>query len=90
MHFIASNNDCGVRDYDMERFQLCKHYRFDWPVNVGISSLPYCDFFVLYYHISPFNYCNGFAKEEKNSWLAQVIFVKIMFPISYRLPRNVA
>ncbi|KAK3146829.1 hypothetical protein QOZ80_3BG0272980 [Eleusine coracana subsp. coracana] len=33
LHFIASNNDCGVREYDMERYLLCKHFRFDWPVN---------------------------------------------------------
>ncbi|KAK3155121.1 hypothetical protein QOZ80_2BG0199140 [Eleusine coracana subsp. coracana] len=33
VHFIASNNDSGVRDYDMERFQLCKHFQFEWPVN---------------------------------------------------------
>ncbi|XP_025793615.1 uncharacterized WD repeat-containing protein C2A9.03-like isoform X3 [Panicum hallii] len=33
LHFIASNNDCGVREYDMERYQQYKHFRFDWPVN---------------------------------------------------------
>jgi WD40 repeat protein len=33
VHFIASNNDSGVRDYDVERFQLCKHFQFEWPVN---------------------------------------------------------
>ncbi|XP_077222260.1 putative WD repeat-containing protein C2A9.03 isoform X2 [Tasmannia lanceolata] len=33
VHFLASNNDCGVRDFDMERFQLSKHFRFLWPVN---------------------------------------------------------
>ncbi|XP_035550179.1 uncharacterized WD repeat-containing protein C2A9.03-like isoform X1 [Juglans regia] len=33
VHFIASNNDCGVRDFDMEKFQLSKHFRFPWPVN---------------------------------------------------------
>ncbi|XP_031116298.1 uncharacterized WD repeat-containing protein C2A9.03-like [Ipomoea triloba] len=33
LHFIASNNDCGVRDFDMEKFQLSKHFRFPWPVN---------------------------------------------------------
>ncbi|KAJ3694705.1 hypothetical protein LUZ60_000082 [Juncus effusus] len=33
IRFVASNNDCGVRDYDMEKFQLCKHFKFDWPVN---------------------------------------------------------
>ncbi|KAL3508305.1 hypothetical protein ACH5RR_027706 [Cinchona calisaya] len=33
VHFTASNNDCGVRDFDMEKFQQSKHFRFDWPVN---------------------------------------------------------
>ncbi|KAL2628447.1 hypothetical protein AAZX31_07G251400 [Glycine max] len=33
VHFMASNNDCGVRDFDMERFQLSKHFSFSWPVN---------------------------------------------------------
>ncbi|KAH9749979.1 WD REPEATS REGION domain-containing protein [Citrus sinensis] len=33
IHFMASNNDCGVRDFDMERFQLSKHFSFPWPVN---------------------------------------------------------
>ncbi|CAK9169938.1 unnamed protein product [Ilex paraguariensis] len=34
IHFIASNNDCGVRDFDMEKFQLCKHSRYPWQVNI--------------------------------------------------------
>ncbi|XP_022039597.1 uncharacterized WD repeat-containing protein C2A9.03 isoform X1 [Helianthus annuus] len=33
MHFTASNNDCGVREFDMENFQMTKHFRFPWPVN---------------------------------------------------------
>jgi len=33
VHFMASNNDSSVRDYDMETFQLCKHFQFVWPVN---------------------------------------------------------
>ncbi|TKW41306.1 hypothetical protein SEVIR_1G305600v4 [Setaria viridis] len=33
VHFIASNNDSGVRDYDMEGFRLCKYFQFEWPVN---------------------------------------------------------
>ncbi|XP_073028597.1 uncharacterized WD repeat-containing protein C2A9.03-like isoform X2 [Primulina eburnea] len=33
VHFTASNNDCGVRDFDMERFQLVKHFSYPWPVN---------------------------------------------------------
>jgi hypothetical protein len=37
LHFLASNNDCGVRDFDMEKFQLCNNFRFAWPVNVKPS-----------------------------------------------------
>lgn len=33
LHFLASNNDCGLRDFDMEKFQLSSHVRFEWPVN---------------------------------------------------------
>lgn len=40
---MTSNNDCGVREYDTERFQLLNHFRFPWPVNVSIS---------LYMHLS--------------------------------------
>ncbi|KAJ0510881.1 putative transcription factor WD40-like family [Helianthus annuus] len=34
-HFLTSNNDCGVREYDMDGFQLVNHFRFPWPVNVS-------------------------------------------------------
>ncbi|MED6144712.1 hypothetical protein PIB30_118475 [Stylosanthes scabra] len=33
-HFVASNNDCGVREYDVESFQLLNHTQFPWAVNV--------------------------------------------------------
>ncbi|CAJ2638615.1 putative WD-repeat-like protein [Trifolium pratense] len=33
IHFTASNNDCGIRNFDMEKFQLSKYFRFPWPVN---------------------------------------------------------
>ncbi|KAK6145759.1 hypothetical protein DH2020_019628 [Rehmannia glutinosa] len=33
LHFMTSNNDCGVREYDMERFHLLNHFSFPWPVN---------------------------------------------------------
>ncbi|XP_020579940.1 uncharacterized WD repeat-containing protein C2A9.03-like [Phalaenopsis equestris] len=33
VHFMASNNDSGVRDYDMEKFQLSRQFSFPWPVN---------------------------------------------------------
>lgn len=36
LHFLASNNDCGLRDFDMEKFQLSSHVRFEWPVNVRV------------------------------------------------------
>lgn len=42
---MASNNDCGVRDFDMEKFQLSKHFSFSWPVNV---SLYLVKFLILY------------------------------------------
>ena len=42
VHFTASNNDCGVRDFDMEKFQLSKHFRFDWPVNVSEVCVCVC------------------------------------------------
>jgi hypothetical protein len=35
---MASNNDCGVRDFDMEKFQICNNFRFAWPVNVKSSA----------------------------------------------------
>ncbi|KAK9159425.1 hypothetical protein Syun_005766 [Stephania yunnanensis] len=41
MHFMASNNDCGVREFDAERFQLVNHFRFPWPVN-HTSMSPDC------------------------------------------------
>ncbi|KAG5026568.1 hypothetical protein JHK86_022482 [Glycine max] len=33
IHFMASNNDSRVRDFDMERFHLSKHFYFPWPIN---------------------------------------------------------
>ncbi|KAF7113871.1 hypothetical protein RHSIM_RhsimUnG0106600 [Rhododendron simsii] len=33
IHLTVANNDCGVRDFDMEKFQLSKHFSFPWPVN---------------------------------------------------------
>ncbi|KAE8685609.1 cysteine proteinase RD21a-like [Hibiscus syriacus] len=33
INLMASNNDCSLREYDTERFQLLNHFRFPWPVN---------------------------------------------------------
>ncbi|KAJ6925241.1 hypothetical protein NC652_018245 [Populus alba x Populus x berolinensis] len=32
VHFKASNNDSGVRNFDSEIFQQTKHFFFDWPI----------------------------------------------------------
>ncbi|CAM8957537.1 unnamed protein product [Rhodiola kirilowii] len=32
-HFMASNNDCEIREFEMESFQLLKQLPFSWPVN---------------------------------------------------------
>ncbi|KAI5653235.1 hypothetical protein M9H77_30422 [Catharanthus roseus] len=33
VNFMASNNDCGVREYDLEKYQHINSFRFPWPVN---------------------------------------------------------
>ena len=45
----VSNNDCGVREYDMERFQLLNHFRYNWPVNVSSVHLDHISYF-LFHH----------------------------------------
>lgn len=48
MHFMASNNDCGIREYDMEKFQLLNDFQFPWPVNVShLNNLIACCGFLL-------------------------------------------
>jgi len=36
IHFTVASNDCGIRNFDMEKFQLSKHFCFPWPVNVSL------------------------------------------------------
>uniref|UniRef100_A0A0E0A5P9 Uncharacterized protein n=1 Tax=Oryza glumipatula TaxID=40148 RepID=A0A0E0A5P9_9ORYZ len=33
LRVTVSNNDCGVREFDMETFQLLNHFSYNWPVN---------------------------------------------------------
>lgn len=33
VHFMASNNDGGVRVFDVEKYQISKHFHYPWPVN---------------------------------------------------------
>lgn len=49
-HFMVSNNDSGIREFDMERFQLLKNFCFPWPVNVSISIFM---FFVHHLYLFP-------------------------------------
>ncbi|KAF9610057.1 hypothetical protein IFM89_026258 [Coptis chinensis] len=41
VHFMASNNDSGIREFDAETFQLSNYFRFPWPVN-HTSMSPDC------------------------------------------------
>ncbi|KAB1203699.1 putative WD repeat-containing protein C2A9.03 [Morella rubra] len=50
VHFTASSNDCGVRDFDMEKFQLSNHIRLPWPVNMHqIVIKCFCLLFAAYF-----------------------------------------
>ncbi|CAN1346706.1 Uncharacterized WD repeat-containing protein C2A9.03 [Linum perenne] len=44
VHFMAANNDCGLREYDMEKFQLLNHFRFPWPVNTVSKMAGHLDY----------------------------------------------
>ncbi|CAG7898644.1 unnamed protein product [Brassica rapa] len=33
LHFMASSNDGGVRNFDIETYQLVQHFHYPWPVN---------------------------------------------------------
>jgi len=46
-HFIAANNDSGVREYDIEKFQLLNQLHFPWPVNVSTLKHSEIRFFFL-------------------------------------------
>jgi len=43
---MAANNDGGVREFDMERFQLLNHFRFPWPVNVCSRLFEYPEIYL--------------------------------------------
>lgn len=36
---VAANNDCSVRIFDIEYFDLLKHHVFPWSVNVSSLSI---------------------------------------------------
>lgn len=57
IHFTASNNDCGVRDFDMEKYQLSRHFRFPWPVNVShLSYTQFGDQMCYFFHFEPISF----------------------------------
>lgn len=39
VHFTVASNDCAIRNFDMEKFQLSKHFCFPWPVNVSLFKI---------------------------------------------------
>ncbi|PIA25730.1 hypothetical protein AQUCO_10800018v1 [Aquilegia coerulea] len=64
VHFVASNNDSGIREYDVETFQLLNHFRFPWPVNVSCLI----QFFQAYIYLVIS--CLRFAQ---NQWLSLLV-----------------
>ncbi|PON84787.1 hypothetical protein TorRG33x02_193390 [Trema orientale] len=35
LHFLASSDDYGVREFNVQRYQPSKHLRIPWPVNAS-------------------------------------------------------
>ena len=66
LRITVSNNDCGVREYDMERFQLLNHYRYNWPVNVSSTSLGFNVLFWLFHPYLTFTAC--FRNNSTHPW----------------------
>jgi hypothetical protein len=48
---VAANNDCSIRIFDTEYFDLLKHYVFPWSVNVSrlaLNCFMPCSFILLF------------------------------------------
>ncbi|CAF2079280.1 unnamed protein product [Brassica napus] len=50
LHFTASNNDSGVRDFDMERYQLVNHFSFSLASQCKVLAFFHGFDFDLAYH----------------------------------------
>lgn len=48
---MASSNDGGVRNFDMETYQLVQHFHYPWPVNVSLLII-----FTFFYHYGLYFY----------------------------------
>ncbi|KAH9804557.1 WD REPEATS REGION domain-containing protein [Citrus sinensis] len=69
VHFTASNNDCGVRDFDMGKYQLSKHFRFPWPVNTTASLCGHLDFsFASAWHPDGVTFATGNQDKTCRIW----------------------
>ncbi|KAG5555632.1 hypothetical protein RHGRI_006323 [Rhododendron griersonianum] len=72
VHFTVANNDCGVRDFDMENFQLSKHFSFPWPVNVVASLVGHLDFsFASAWHPDGLTFATGNQDKTCRIWDAR-------------------
>mgnify|MGYP004709510413 CR=1 FL=1 len=36
---MASTNDCGIREYNVEKYELINQFQFSWPVNVSVLAM---------------------------------------------------
>jgi hypothetical protein len=69
-HFIAANNDSGVREYDIEKFQLLSHLQFPWPVNVStfFPVTAYCVQLFFHHMRNMLLVLNLFSISEQTKW----------------------
>ena len=36
---MAYNNDLGIREYNVEKYELINQFQFSWPVNVSVLAM---------------------------------------------------
>ncbi|VAI83136.1 unnamed protein product [Triticum turgidum subsp. durum] len=69
LRITVSNNDSGVREFDMERFQLLNHFRFNWPVNVTSTLVGHLDYsFASAWHPDGITFATGNQDKTCRVW----------------------
>ncbi|VAI70906.1 unnamed protein product [Triticum turgidum subsp. durum] len=69
LRITVSNNDSGVREFDMERFQLLNHFRFNWPVNVTSTLVGHLDYsFASAWHPDGVTFATGNQDKTCRVW----------------------
>ncbi|KAL4312369.1 hypothetical protein GQ457_01G023350 [Hibiscus cannabinus] len=82
INFMASNNDCSLREYDIENFQLLNHFRYPWPVNFFHN--PSCS--ILYLMLVGFGwdgYMQFFKSHNKIFWSLLRIMLILFILMQY-------